>query len=172
MHEVLPGLATVVQQLAHIAFESIRPVLASSSRPRSCRSQTLTLLPARIPQVDEELPGLAAAMQRAPPPVEVGDALGFLPAAHGEQRVGWRPVEWMELHSEYVKEVGAHAAQVCTCGWPSHLHLSRDFLWAWMGMHAARVPEKHAGVDAHAARGLDWWTTWCLTASMLEVQLR
>ena len=65
-------------------------------------------------QVDEELPGLAAAMQRAPPPVEVGDALGFLPAAHGEQRVGWRPVEWMELHGEYVKEVDAHAAQVRT----------------------------------------------------------
>ncbi len=51
-------------------------------------------------------------MRQAAAPASVGDALGFLPSARGEARVGWRPVEWMELHDQYVKEVEQHAAKV------------------------------------------------------------
>jgi len=63
-------------------------------------------------QVDEELPGLAAAVGAAPRTAVVGDALGYLPTAEGEPRTSWRPVEWMELHEQYLKEVDAHAQQV------------------------------------------------------------
>jgi len=62
-------------------------------------------------QVDEELPGLAAAVGAAPRTSAVGDALGYLPSAEGEPRTSWRPVEWMELHEQYLKEVDAHAQE-------------------------------------------------------------
>ncbi len=88
------------------------------------RSSTAGITACCVPrQVDEELPGLAAAVGAAPRMAAVGDALGYLPSAEGEPRTSWRPVEWMELHEQYLKEVDAHAQEARARAGPHRLGL-------------------------------------------------